>query len=181
MSTDDLQQVLGNPFDPRTVEPQSDWEVLPPGKYPVYLDNAEVLPTKTGGTYLKLSMFVLEGPHRNRKLWANINLQNQSEKCVEIGLRELAALGMALGGEAIRGTAQLIDRVVVAHVVVKNDKNEVRTFSSAGPASNPPSPTQPGSMNPAGVTNLYRPAQPAPPAKPMPGGAPPWARARAKS
>ena len=130
----DLAAIFGGtPFTPATVEPATDFDVYPPGEYPVLIEAAEVKQTKAGtGHLLRLTMQILDGPHRGRKLFDNINLQNPSAQCTEIGMRTLSALGRAIGLQAITDTDQLLNQVVVAHVKVKDNQNNVRTYSASG-------------------------------------------------
>ncbi len=161
----DLGNFFGAGFDPRSVEPQSDFEVLPPGKYPVLVESAEVKQTKNGdGHYIKLQLSILDGPGKGRKLWDQINIANPSQQCVEIGLRSLAALGQAIGLSAISDTSQLLNKTCEAHVKVRKDvqygdKNEIRTYSA--------------------LMQSIIPQQAAPPSQGQPAqssGKPPWAR-----
>ena len=146
----DLQQLFGNNgFDTGSVEPQGDFPVLPPGNYPVLIENAEVKATKKGdGHYIKLTMSVVDGPYKNRKLWDQINIQNPGQQCVEIGLRCLAALGQAIGLASINATEQLLDQVCIAHVKVKDGQNQIRTYSALTPAAVPNIPQVPLVMQP---------------------------------
>ncbi len=126
-----LAVIFGAGFDTNTVEPQGDFEVIPPDKYPVSIDKAEVVETKKGdGYYLKVCMTVLDGKYRNRKLWDNINIQNPSQVCVEIGLRQLSALGKATGVRYVSDENQFLRKTCIAHVKVKDEQNEIRTYSA---------------------------------------------------
>ena len=135
----DLLGIFGqNGFDTQSVEPQSDFDVIPPGKYPVLIEKAEVKQTKAGnGHYIELTLSVIDGPAKKRKVWDRININNPNPQCVEIGLRQLAALGQAIGIPAIGDTAQLVGQACIAHVKVKNEQNEVRTYSPLAPAVAP--------------------------------------------
>ena len=127
----DLSSIFGAGFDTNSVPPQDDFEVLPPGKYPVMIDKVEVRQTKAGtGYYISLTLTVLDGTAKNRKLFDNINIANPSDKCVEIGLRQLAALGKAVGLQAITDTSELLNRYCLAHVKVKDNANDIRTYSA---------------------------------------------------
>lgn len=132
----DLGSFFGSGFDPQSVEPQGDFEVLTPGKYPVFVESAEVKQTKNGdGHYIKLQLSILDGHGKGRKLWDNINIDNPNQKCVEIGLRSLSALGQAIGLNSISDTSQLLNKTCIAHVKVRHDdqygdKNEIRTYSA---------------------------------------------------
>jgi hypothetical protein len=185
----DVQQFLGGGFDTHSVEPQTDFAVIPPGKYPVVVEKAVVKATKTNtGHYLELTLSILDGPFKNRKVWDRINIQNPSSQCVEIGLRSLAALGQAIGLASISDTDQLVNQICVAHVKVKDEQNEVRTYSALIPAAAPGIPQAPATFAAAASANQAPPppqqyVAPQPPATPYPpagqsssGIKPPWAR-----
>ena len=182
----DLTGIFGQSgFDTGSVEPQSDFEVIPPGKYPVLIEKAEVKQTKAGnGHYIKLTLSVIDGQCKNRKVFDNINIDNPNRQCVEIGLRQLAALGLALGIPHIGDTAQLLNLCCIAHVKVKAEQNEVRTYSPLTPAGAPGVPQQPAQPQYAAqppqqtAPHIYQPPGPTPQyAGPAVGtGKPPWAR-----
>lgn len=207
MSNGDLGFLGDNGFDPNAHEPQEDFVVLPPGKYPVMIEAAEVKQTKKGdGHYLELTMKVIDGPSVNRKLWDRINIDNPSQKCVEIGLRVLSALAKSTGLPAIQDTSQLVDKCCLASVKVKDNNNEVRTYlpiEHAGQAGTvqqqcqaPPQQTQqppaqqaptagqqaapqqqaPPAQVPVGNPGFQQPPQQAQQQQPTAGSPPPWAR-----
>ncbi|MFZ5832267.1 MAG: DUF669 domain-containing protein [Planctomycetota bacterium] len=151
----DLASIFGGGFDTNSVPPQEDYDVLPPGKYPVMIEKAEVKQTKAGnGHYLALTMVVIDGPHKNRKVFDNINIQNPNQQCQEIGLRTLAALGQAVGLPVVNDENLFLNKLCVAHVKVKDGQNDVRTYSGLTPPAGPGAPgPQPG----------YPPPQPASP------------------
>ncbi len=180
----------GQAFDPATVEPQGDFELLSPGKYIVLIEKAEVQQTKArDGHLLFLELKVSAGKYKDRKLFDRINIDNKSTVCVEIGMRCLSALAQAIGLQAVSDDSQLLMKTVVAHVKVKKGYNEVRTYSS--PAGFDPNisqvivnaPTAPGpaaspvAVSPSGVPVALAPPAMAAPVPPAGGGPPlPWQR-----
>jgi hypothetical protein len=157
----DLQDIFGSQgFDPNSVEPQSDFDVLPPGEYPVLIEAAEYKETKKGdGHYVALTMMVLDGQYKGRKLWDNINIHNPNEKTVTIALKAFGALGRAIGVEAITDTSQLLNQVIAVKAVVKKDniygeRNAVQKYLS--PTEAQPQVGNAGLPTPAAAT----PAQP---------------------
>jgi len=157
-----FKNFFGDAFDPASHEPTSD--VLAPGKYPVEIEAAEISETKAGnGHYIKVTMCILDGPGKNRKVWDYINIDNPSAECVKIGMRQLSALCQAVGLIALRDTDELLGKTCLAHVKVKDDQNSVRTYSSSSAAQ----PVQQSVQQPG---SAYQPAQtpaPVPQAGPM--------------
>ncbi len=128
----DFSKFFGGPFDPSTVKPAEDFEVIPPGKHTALIIESEVKVTKKGtGRYIYLKMQIVDGQYRDRPLFDQINIQNPNTQCVEIGLRSLSALARALELAHVEDTDQLLNRVVVAHVKVKDGQNSIRTYSAA--------------------------------------------------
>jgi len=85
-------------FDANTVEPTTDFDPIPAGKYLAVITESEVKPTKTGnGSYLQLTFEILDGPHKGRHLWVRLNLDNPNQTAVKIARAELSAICRAVG------------------------------------------------------------------------------------
>lgn len=186
-----LAAIFGADFDANAVEPQSDYDVIPPGKYPVMIEKAEVKRTRAGtGHYIGLELQVLDGPHKGRKVFDNINIDNPNPKAVEIGMRSLSALARAIGVMAISDSNQLLNQCCIASVKVKDGDNNVRTYEPIQqqqappqqPAYQPPQQQAPPAGPPAQPMvppqqNAPPQSQPQQPAPQQPAAnAPPWAR-----
>ena len=66
-----------NGFDANNVDPATDFEPLPAGKYIAIITDSQMKPTKSGaGHYLELTFQVIDGPFKNRLLWSRLNLDN---------------------------------------------------------------------------------------------------------
>ncbi len=66
-----------NNFNANNVEPQTEFDAIPAGKYLAVITSSEMKPTKSGnGAYLELTFDVIEGEFKGRKLWARLNLDN---------------------------------------------------------------------------------------------------------
>ena len=111
------------------------FKCLPPGKYEVLIESAEVCQTKKGnGHIVKTELTVLGPAHGGRKLWDNILFQHPNPEAAGIGLKRLGSLGRAAGLSCIDDTAELHNKSVIAHVTVKGDSNEINGYSSPGRA-----------------------------------------------
>lgn len=85
-------------FDANQVEPTTDFEAIPAGKYLAMITDSEFKPTKSGaGSYLQLTFEILEGPYRGRILWARLNLENSNPTTVQIARAELSSICRAVG------------------------------------------------------------------------------------
>ena len=134
----DLSQFFGSEFDASTVRPMDDYTVVPPNKYPCLIEKSEIKENKARtGHFIEVTLAILDGEFKGRKIWDRINIDNPNRTAVEIATRVLSALVQAAGLRTLGQVAELIGKVVVAHVKVQkdqngNDQNNVRTYSTTG-------------------------------------------------
>jgi len=137
-----------NGFDANQVEPTGDFEPIPAGKYKAVIADSEMKPTKAGtGHYLELKFEIIEGDHKNRLLWARLNLDNPNAIAVEIARAELSAICRAVEVMAPNDSVDLHNLPLVIHVRCKKRTdtgeiaNEIRGYSKKElptPASDEP-------------------------------------------
>ena len=85
-------------FDATSVEPTTAYELLPAGKYRAQIVESEMRVTKNGmGQFLWLMLDILEGEHKGRKIFDQLNLVNPNPTTVEIAQRTLSAICHATG------------------------------------------------------------------------------------
>jgi hypothetical protein len=85
-------------FNANQVEPSTEFEPIPAGKYLAVITDSEVKPTKSGsGSYLQLAFQVIEGDFKGRFVWARLNLDNANATAVQIARAELSAICRAVG------------------------------------------------------------------------------------
>lgn len=168
---------LGGTFDANSVEPSAPMEILPPGKYPVQIIESEMRETRTGGQMLKLTMEVLDGPSKGRKIWDNLNLVNSNPQAQEIAHRTLSAICHAVGKLQVQDSEELHFRPLMATVEVAIDdrdkalppdeqrkQNRVKGYSSADGSA---------ASRPAAASRTNAALPPSAQAKPA-SAAPPW-------
>ncbi|MEK7269858.1 MAG: DUF669 domain-containing protein [Planctomycetota bacterium] len=135
-----------NGFDANQVQPATDFEPLPPGKYVAVLMESDLKATKSkNGRYLELSFQILEGEYQGRKLWSRLNLENPSQEAVRIARSELSSLCRAVGVLSPKDSVELHDIPLVLTVRQKvgtdgEVRNEVKGYSkreAAAAAANP--------------------------------------------
>lgn len=77
---------------------QEDAGALPTGEYLVQIIDSDLKPTKNNaGHYLELVREVMDGPHKGRKHWERLNLDNPNAQAVEIANRAFASIREATG------------------------------------------------------------------------------------
>lgn len=85
-------------FNANQIEPTTEFEPIPAGKYLAVITDSEVKPTKSGsGSYLQLAFQVIEGDFKGRFVWARLNLDNANATAVQIARAELSAICRAVG------------------------------------------------------------------------------------
>ena len=142
---------------------ENDFSPIPAGKYQVSIEEITINETRAGtGQYLRIKLRVADGqPYANRIVWTYINFQNTNPTAERIGQQRLNQLLLSCGLHVIQDTDELLNRVVLAQVIVReasngyeasNDvkafyKNEVRAPSGVSNASVQVAPTQQQNKN----------------------------------
>jgi len=126
-------------FDASKVAPQEGFTVIPAGTYIAQIEESEIKATKSGtGQMLKLRWKILDGQHKNRVVFGNLNIVNQNPEAERIGQSQLSALCHAVGVLQLKDTSQLHNRPCKIKVKVRvdesgkyGDQNEVSGFEAA--------------------------------------------------
>jgi hypothetical protein len=132
-------------FNANDVEPATDFEAIPAGKYLAVITESEVKPNKSGtGSYLQLTFQVIEGEYKNRFLWARLNLDNPNATAVKIARAELSAICRAVGVMAPSDSVELHDLPLVISVKCKKRAdtgeitNEIKGYAKKEAAAGRP-------------------------------------------
>lgn len=134
-------------FDANRVEPSTDFDPLPAGKYLAVITESEMKPTKAGtGSYLQLTFEIIDGPHKARRVWARLNLVNGNESTVKIARAELSAVCRAVGVLAPADSVELHNLPLVITVKCKKRTdtdeitNEIKGYAKREPSQLPAPP-----------------------------------------
>lgn len=171
-------------FDASTVDPSKPRDIIPPGKYLAQIVASEMRATNNGdGQYLQLEHEILDGEHKGRRIWNNLNLVNNNAKAVEIAQRDLSAICHAIGQMHVTDSEQLHFKPFVLTVKVKPEgpdkqgiirpaKNEVGGYEPASGAA-------PIAQQARPQVVASNPAPAAQAAQPKRGVTPPWKTSKA--
>ena len=111
-------------FDATSVEPTTPYELLPAGKYRAQIVESEMRATRNGmGQFLWLMLDILDGPHKGRKIFDQLNLVNPNPTTVEIAQRTLSAICHATGKMHVSDSEDLHLIPMTIQVTVKPPKN----------------------------------------------------------
>jgi len=158
------------PTDDQVLNDGGGFGPLPPNWYNVYIDGVPELndtkkradaiaagdPNPPKGLKLEPVYKVMGGDYNGRIIWGSINVDNDSQKCVAMGARELGELGVAAGlpGKP-DSTEQLANARLMIRVKIKDGGkyNEVTGYKPAGQQAPAAAPTaiqpQPAATPPA--------------------------------
>jgi hypothetical protein len=126
-------------FDATNIAPREDYTPLPTGEYRAQIVDSDLKPTKNNdGHYAELVFECMDAPHKGRKVWARLNLDNKNPKAVEIAQRDLSAICHAVGKLKINDTFELHNKPLIIRVEFvkadglrqKNDGNEIRAYKA---------------------------------------------------
>ena len=107
-------------FDASQVEPNAVYEPIPAGWYKAVITGSEEKPTKAQtGSYLQLSLEIIEGEYQGRKLTDRLNLNNPNQTAVYIAHRTLSAICRSIGVKSPRDSSDLHDKPLMVKVKVK--------------------------------------------------------------
>ncbi len=111
-------------FDATSVEPTTPFELLPAGKYRAQIVESEMRVTKNGmGQFLWLMLDILEGEHKGRKIFDQLNLVNPNPTTVEIAQRTLSAICHATGKMHVSDSEELHLIPMTIQVKIRPPKN----------------------------------------------------------
>jgi len=123
-------------FNANEVEPTTDFDPIPAGKYAAVITESEYKPNKAGtGNYLQLTFQILDGDYKGRFVWARLNLDNPNATAVKIARGELSAICRAVGVLQPKDSTELHDLPLVISVKCKKRRdtdevqNEIRGYA----------------------------------------------------
>ena len=142
-------------FNAENVEPNAPRDPIPAGWYKAVIEATEEKPTKAQtGSYLQLTIQVIEGEHAGRKITDRLNLNNPNATAVEIAQRTLSSICRAVGVMTPRDSADLMDKPMMVKVKVKpasgdySASNEVDDYAPPDKAAAPAAAASGGASTP---------------------------------
>jgi ribosomal protein S28E/S33 len=172
---------LGETFDATSVEPAQPRDNLPPGNYTAQVIESVMKETAKGGQMLQLTLEIIDGPSKGRRVWDNLNIKNPNPTAQEIALRTLSAICLAIGKQHISDSEEIhfLPMTITVAVEVDNRDKELppdeqrRRNVVKGYAA--PRGDAPVAKAPSSFSSRQAPPPSTPrPAAPVAGGVPPW-------
>jgi hypothetical protein len=129
-------------FDASSVAPQITNGVLPAGTYLAHITESDIRPLASGnGQGLKLTFEIIDGQHKGRRVWDNLNIQHTSETTQRIAQAQLSALCHAVNVIKLEDTSALHYKPVKIKVTVREaqgnyqESNNIKGYESASGAA----------------------------------------------
>lgn len=123
-------------FNANDVEPTTEYQPLPAGKYLAEITASEQKAAKSGnGNYLELEYTVIDGPCKGRKVWDRLCLNHPNDLTQKIARGNLSAICHAVGVMQPRDSVELHNLPLVITVKCKKRKdtdeitNEVKGYA----------------------------------------------------
>ena len=142
-------------FNANHVEPTTEFEAIPAGKYEAIIVDSELKPTKSGtGHYLQLSFQIQEGDCKGRIIWTRLNLDNPNATAVKIARSELSAICHAVGVMEPKDSVDLHNLPMVIDVKCRkrtdSDEitNEISSYTKREATVRSPKASVPGAAAP---------------------------------
>jgi len=166
-------------WDQAIKDAKEGFDPLPPGSYTVKVSKAEAVRAQSGSPMIKITLEVIEGPHKGRLVWSNLVLKPGSPGSAKMFAVKVMAFG--LSGEYLAAqkpsmadtAAMLIGKTAVAEVEIREyqgrQSNDVKTLRQpksgvpSAPSVGVPGPGVPTVGPPPVVPPTPAPSVPAPP------------------
>lgn len=139
---------LPGAFNAEEVGEMNSFDPIPKGDYRFRIkDTDRKENSKATGFVYKFIFEVMEGDHKGRLVFANLNLEHESPQTVEMAEKELGAIVKACGMVTIDDTEELHGEELMATVAFKkgnanhSDSNVIRKYFPCKDVARPPKPS----------------------------------------
>lgn len=120
-------------FDANQVPAAESREPIPAGWYKAVITESEEKPTKAQtGSYLQMTLEIIEGEHAGRKVFERLNLNNPNQTAVDIAQRTLSSICRGVGVMTPRASQDLHDKPLMVKVKVKPAKDGYDASNKVG-------------------------------------------------
>ena len=148
---------LPNAFNPNEKEDMGTFAPLPVGEYAVEVNKTEYKQNSAEtGHFLRIVFTVVEGEHKGRLLFSNLNLDNPNSDTVDRAERELATIAKACGVNTVIEDSDILHgKELIVDVIIKKAtpnfpaSNSIRNYQANGNISKPSNPSTGGGASKA--------------------------------
>ena len=146
---------LGGNYVPDPNETEESFDIVPVGEYIAVICASDYKANKKGtGMILSLTYEIIDGEFKGRKIFENLNLENENAVASQIAKKSLNSICLACGVQTVQDSAQLHGIPMLLDVGVKaaqGDYDAQNKIKKHLPASGqaPQAPAQTGFQKPA--------------------------------
>lgn len=97
---------------------------LPKGQYKVMIVDDEVKTSNAGNELIALTIEVIEGDFKGRKLWENLNLNCGNAVAVNMAMQTCKKIGEAIGNVNVQDTSEMLNKPLLIEVGIKAKDGE---------------------------------------------------------
>lgn len=121
---------------------ENEYQPIPAGEYPAIITDSEMKDSQKGGQYLKLTVELIDGQYKGRKVFANLNLRNANPEAEKIAKISLGDICRAVGVLHPRESSELHGKPLAVKLSVRPEtadfpaSNDVKAWKPL--AGNPP-------------------------------------------
>ncbi|HSW62937.1 MAG TPA: DUF669 domain-containing protein [Dissulfurispiraceae bacterium] len=105
-------------------EYKDEYAPIPAGKYKAVITASEMKPSKSGGEYLALTVEIIEGAMKGRKVFGNLSLKNANPDAEKIAKIQLSNICRAVGITHPRDSSELHNKPLVVKLAVKPETDQ---------------------------------------------------------
>ena len=145
-----------NGFNAMNIEPSNSFDPLPADWYKcAIIDTEERQTKKMTGSYLLLTIGVIEGAYQGRRIFDRLNLNNPNQTAVEIAQRALASICRSIDVPNPKNSEELRDKPWMEKVAVRpaengyDASNDVKGYDAASGVTKPVAETVSATAEPA--------------------------------
>jgi len=121
-----------NGFNALEVEPSSTFQPMPAGWYKCVITEAvEAMNKAETGSYLKLSIEVIDGDHTGRNVFEYLNLKHDKDVVVQIAQQALSQICRAINVNSPKDSAELCDKPLMVKMAVTPANNGYEASNNA--------------------------------------------------
>ena len=121
-----------NGFNALEVEPSATFQPMPAGWYKCVITEAVEGMNKAGtGSYLKLSIEVIDGDHTGRNVFEYLNLKHEKDVVVQIAQQALSQICRAINVNSPKDSAELCDKPLMVKMAVTPANNGYEASNNA--------------------------------------------------
>lgn len=111
------------------VDTDTKFSLIPDGKYLAMITEAKEMSSQYGNPYIGLTIEILEGVYRNRKIFDNLNVNSENETALAIARRKINDITLAVDAVILKGPETFLHKPIGITIGIdKNGRNQIKRY-----------------------------------------------------